>query len=89
MARDNLVKAGRLEYVDLRLGDATEVIRTLPGPFDLVFFDADRTTAPDQLLLLLAKLSPRALILAENALSLQHVIVPVGKGLSAAFSAPT
>ena len=106
MARDNLVKAGLLEYLDLRLGDATEVIRTLPGPFDFVFFDADRTSAPDQLALLLPKLSPRALILADNALShpdeiadyikmvngleqLQHVIVPVGKGLSVAFAALT
>lgn len=106
MARENLLKVGLLEYLDLRLGDATEVIRTLSGPFDFVFFDADRTSAPDQLTLLLPKLSPRALVLADNALShpdqiagyitmvnslgnFQHVIVPVGKGLSVAFSTRT
>jgi predicted O-methyltransferase YrrM len=103
MARENLTKAGLLEYVDLRCGDATEVVKTLPGPFDFVFFDADRKSAPDQLTLLLPKLAPVALILADNVLShpaeiadylavvnslkrLQHVVVPVGKGLSIAFA---
>jgi len=106
MARENLLEAGLLEYLDLRLGDATEVIPTLTGPFDFVFFDANRTSAPDQLTLLLPKLSPGALILADNALShpdqiagyitmvnslehFQHVIVPVGKGLSVAFATQT
>jgi predicted O-methyltransferase YrrM len=103
LARENLSKAGVLEYVDLRCGDATEVVKTLPGPFDFVFFDADRKSAPDQLTLLLPKLSPVALILADNVLShpaenadylavvqslkrLQHVVVPIGKGLSVAFA---
>jgi predicted O-methyltransferase YrrM len=103
MARENLSKAELLEYVDLRFGDATEVVKTLPGPFDFVFFDADRKSAPDQLTLLLPKLAPVALILADNVLShpaeiadylavvqslkrLQHVVVPIGKGLSVAFA---
>ena len=103
MAHDNLLEAGLLQYVDLRLGDATEVIKTLPGPFDFVFFDADRTSAPGQLALLLPKLAPQALVLADNALShpdeiagyltmvksleqFQHVLIPVGKGLSVAFA---
>jgi predicted O-methyltransferase YrrM len=89
--------------VDLRLGDATDVIKTLPGPFDFVFFDADRTSAPGQLSLLLPKLAPQALVLADNVLShpeeisgylsmikslnqFQHVLIPVGKGLSVAFA---
>ena len=103
MAHDNLLAVGLLQYVDLRLGDATEVIKTLPGPFDFVFFDADRISARGQLTLLLPKLSPQALILADNVLShpdeiagylamvkglkqLQHVLIPVGKGLSVAFA---
>ena len=68
-ARDNLAHVGLLPIVDLRLGDATEIVASLPGPFDCVFFDADRISAPKQLGLLLPKLSPRALILADNALS--------------------
>ena len=103
MAHDNLLAAGLLQIVDLRLGEATEVIATLPGPFDFIFFDADRTSAPGQLTLLLLKLAPQALILADNALShpeeiagylamikslkpFQHVLIPVGKGLSVAFA---
>ena len=30
MAHDNLLSAGLLHYVDLRLGDATEIVGTLP-----------------------------------------------------------
>jgi predicted O-methyltransferase YrrM len=103
LAQDNLLAAGLLQFVDLQLGDATEVIKALPGPFDFVFFDADRVSAPGQLALLLPKLAPQALILADNALShpeeiagyltmvkglkqLQHVLIPVGKGLSVAFA---
>jgi predicted O-methyltransferase YrrM len=69
LARANLRRAGLLDRVELLIGDATEVISGLPGPFDLVFFDADRTSAPDQLTLLLPKLAPQALLLADNALS--------------------
>jgi predicted O-methyltransferase YrrM len=104
MARDNLQQAGLLQYVDLQLGDATEIVKGLPGPFDFVFFDADRTSAPEQLTLILPKLPPPALILADNVTShpaeiaaylamvkslkqLQHVVLPVGKGLSVAFAA--
>ncbi|HEX6780169.1 MAG TPA: hypothetical protein VF099_18305 [Ktedonobacterales bacterium] len=41
----------------------------MSGPFDGVFFDADRLSAPAQLSLLLPKLTPDALLLADNALS--------------------
>jgi len=69
MALANLTQAGLQERVDLRLGEATPLVRELSGPFDLVFFDADRTSAPEQLRLLLPKLTPRVLLLADNALS--------------------
>jgi predicted O-methyltransferase YrrM len=102
MARDNLSRAGLLEYIDLRLGDATTIVGELDGPFDFVFFDADRTSAAEQVGLLLPKLAPAVLMLADNALShpaeiagylsaiaglegFEHMIVPVGKGLSLAY----
>jgi predicted O-methyltransferase YrrM len=69
MADDNLRRAGLRDRVDLKLGDATETIAALDGPFDFVFFDADRISAPQQLKLLLPKLSDGALVLADNALS--------------------
>jgi predicted O-methyltransferase YrrM len=101
MAEDNLRQVGLLEHVELRLGDAAQVIQTLPGPFDFVFFDADRISASAQLSLILPKLDRPALILADNALShpdqiagylatirslnLQHALIPAGKGLSVAL----
>ena len=100
-ARENLRRAGLLDRVQLLLGDATEVVGQLKGPFDLVFFDADRTSAPDQLRILLPKLAPDVLLLADNALShpeqiaaylaavdrldCQRTVVAVGKGLSIAY----
>lgn len=102
LADANLQRAGLRERVDLLLGDATEVVSTLAGPFDFVFFDADRLSAPGQLTLLQSKLLPGALVLADNVLShpeeiagylaaiealpdFDHVIIPVGKGLSLAY----
>lgn len=69
MARENLAAVGLLRHVDLVLGDATEIAARLPGPFDCVFFDADRISAPRQLDLLLPKLSLPALLLADNVTS--------------------
>ena len=69
LADANLCRAGLRELVELRCGDATEIVASLPGPFDCVFFDADRFSAPAQLALLLPKLTPDALLLADNATS--------------------
>jgi len=65
----NLRRAGLRDRVTLLQGEATQVIATLPGPFDCVFFDADRSKAPAQLDLLIPKLAPGALVLADNACS--------------------
>jgi len=69
MARQNLGAVDLLRYVDLVTGDATEIAARLPGPFDCLFFDADRVSAPKQLDILLPKLSLPALLLADNATS--------------------
>jgi predicted O-methyltransferase YrrM len=69
LARENLAAVDLLRYVDLRLGDATEIAARLTGPFDCLFFDADRVSAPKQLELLLPKLSLPGLLLADNAIS--------------------
>lgn len=102
MARENLERAGLLSHVSLVLGDATEVARELAGPFDFVFFDADRWSAPEQLRILMPKLAAKVFITADNVLShpqeiegylkavselagFDHLVVPVGKGLSIGF----
>jgi predicted O-methyltransferase YrrM len=65
----NLRRAGLRETVDLLLGEATPIVAALAGPFDCVFFDADRHSAPEQVAALLPKLAPDALLLADNVLS--------------------
>ena len=102
MARKNLRRADLIDSVDLRLGEASAVVREINGPFDLVFFDGDRTSAPEQLRLLLPKLASAVLVVADNVLShpreiarylaavgklegFDHVVVPIGKGLSLAY----
>jgi len=41
-ARKNFEEAGIAPFIDARLGDAHELVKTLPGPFDFVFSDADK-----------------------------------------------
>ena len=65
----NTVAAGLAGRVRLLLGHATGLVATLAGPFDCVFFDADRVSASEQLDILLPKLAPDCLLLADNALS--------------------
>jgi predicted O-methyltransferase YrrM len=69
MAKENLERAGLLGRTELLLGNASEVVTGIDGPIDVVFFDADRLSAPEQLALLLPKLSVNALLLADNARS--------------------
>lgn len=69
LARQNLARAGFERRVELKEGHATEIVGHLEGPFDCVFFDADRVSAPAQLRLLMPKLSNDVLLLADNALS--------------------
>jgi predicted O-methyltransferase YrrM len=68
-ARANIARAGLEKWVEIRQGDATEIVGALSGPFDAVFFDADRVSAPEQLALLLPKLEADVFLLADNALS--------------------
>lgn len=69
MAKQNFKRANLETTIDLRVGSATEIVKELNGPFDCIFFDADRVSAPEQLQLLLPKLTEDVLLLADNALS--------------------
>jgi predicted O-methyltransferase YrrM len=68
-ARANIADAGLNDTITVHEGSATEIVAALPGPFDCVFFDADRVSAPEQLRLLLSKLERDVLLLADNILS--------------------
>lgn len=69
LARANLSQAGLEETVSLITNDATTAVEQLRGPWDAVFFDADRISAPQQLRLVYPHLAPQAFLFADNALS--------------------
>jgi predicted O-methyltransferase YrrM len=69
LARENLRRAGMLDRVELRTGNAAEIVQQLSAPFDLLFLDADRRMFPEILQLALPKLAPKALVIADNVLS--------------------
>ncbi|MCA1689577.1 MAG: class I SAM-dependent methyltransferase [Actinobacteria bacterium] len=66
--------------IELRVGPALETIATLPGPFDLVFIDADKTGYPAYYEAVLPKLSDHGLIVVDNTLWSGRVIEPAGEG---------
>jgi predicted O-methyltransferase YrrM len=62
----NFEEAGVASFVDARLGDAHELVKTLPGPFDFVFSDADKDWYTQYFKDLEPKLAPGACFTAHN-----------------------
>jgi predicted O-methyltransferase YrrM len=65
-ALENFKAAGLDGYIDARLGDAHELTRTLPGPFDFVFSDADKGWYPNYLTAVWPKLRAGGCFTAHN-----------------------
>ena len=63
-----LAPAGFAERLRLHIGDANEIIPTLPGAWDLVYLDARKDDYPRQLELLRDRLAPGGHILLDNVL---------------------
>lgn len=64
----NLKAAGLDGYVDARLGDAHELVPALPGPFDFVFSDADKSWYTQYFVDVDPKLVPGGCFTAHNVL---------------------
>ena len=62
------------EQIDLRIGDATEIISGLPDDIDLVFIDADKPNYSNYFDLVIDKVRPGGFILADNVLWSGNVI---------------
>ncbi len=62
----NYKAAGLSRYIDSRLGDAHEIVPSLPGPFDFVFCDADKDWYKNYLTAALPKLTIGGCFVAHN-----------------------
>ncbi len=65
-ATRQLKKAGLAAQVEFRVGDALESLRVLPGPFDFVLIDLWKDLYVPVWDLLVGKLAPAALVVADN-----------------------
>lgn len=72
-ALQNFEEAGVAAYVDAQLGNAHELVKTLPGPFDFVFSDADKDWYLQYFLDLDPKLAVGGCFTAHNVL---HPMAP-------------
>ena len=67
-AQNYIEKAGFSDSIEQLLGEATLLIPELPGPFDLVFIDADKGNYINYYQLIIDKVTSGGIILADNAL---------------------
>ncbi len=68
-AREQLEKAGLADVVDFRLGDAVEMIKADPGPFDFILLDIWKELYTPCLEAFYPKLSEEAIIASDNMIS--------------------
>ena len=80
VARNNVARAGLLEKVEIRVGDAHELLAALieddEGPFDVIFIDADKESYPEYLDASLRLVKRGSLILGDNTIRGGTVLDP-------------
>jgi caffeoyl-CoA O-methyltransferase len=79
MVRGFFEDSGLASQIDYRLGNAREIIPNLPGPFDLVFIDADKFFYADYYDLVIDKVPSGGIILADNVLWSGKILVEEGQ----------
>jgi len=95
-ANANLAAAGLDAVATVVAGKAQATVASLPGPFDLVFIDAEKDDYVDHVLAVIDKVRPGGVILADNVVShdiaeyqtllrsrddVETVTLPLGRGL--------
>jgi predicted O-methyltransferase YrrM len=68
IARRHIDASPFADRIEIRVGPALETMRSLSGPFDLVFIDADKPGYPDYYEAALPLLSERGIIAIDNVL---------------------
>jgi predicted O-methyltransferase YrrM len=67
-AKDYFQRAGVAKRIEVRVGNAHDLLRTTPGKFDLIFNDVDKHQYPDSLRVALPKLRHGGLFITDNTL---------------------
>jgi predicted O-methyltransferase YrrM len=78
-AKSYLKKAGLESRVHFEVGDAVEILKQYPGPFDVLFCDIDKHAYPEALELMRSRVRVGGLIITDNTLWSGHVLAPAGK----------
>ena len=71
-ARNNLAAAGLADLVEIREGDVRKTLQEIEGPVDFVLMDIWVPMARPALKLLIPRLRPGAIVLADNVASFRH-----------------
>lgn len=79
MVRGFFEESGLASQIDYRLGNARELLLDIPGPFDLVFIDADKYYYSAYYELVIDKLRPGGFLLADNVLWSGKILVEEGQ----------
>lgn len=79
MVRGFFKKSGLEDKIDYRLGNALDIIPTLEGNFDFVFIDADKANYINYYNLVVDRINPGGIILADNVLWSGKVLVNEGQ----------
>jgi len=67
-AKEYFRRAGVAKRIDVRVGDALELMKKAPGKFDLIFNDVDKHQYPDALRVALPKLQRGGLFITDNTI---------------------
>lgn len=79
MVKNYVEKAGFKDQVEMKVGNAMDIIPKLDKNFDLVFIDADKSNYSNYFDLLIDDLPKGAILIADNVLWSGKVIEPVKK----------
>lgn len=79
MVRNFFEKSGLNHKIDYRIGNALETIPLLEENFDMVFIDADKSNYVNYYNLIIDRVNPNGMIIADNVLWSGKVIVKDGQ----------
>lgn len=79
MVRGFFERSGLASKIDYRLGNALDIIPTLEDRFDMVFIDADKANYNKYYELVIERVNPGGIILADNVLWSGKVLVEPGQ----------